>query len=200
MLRRRLKKIQRSLDLLEFRQDLQAQTLERIEASVCRLVDALLAPKAVDLDIVFGSPQVRGMKNMANKKATGPAVKCPCLAHKGGKKAVMPDVTLTDPLPASITLQPLDASGNVVALTPADNVQGTLTSSNSAVFSVTQTADSLHFVGTIPANTSQGSTTDLTATLKGTIGGAAADLNASVHVIINLPPAPVAVDLAIIFG
>lgn len=137
---------------------------------------------------------------MANKKATGSAIKCPCLKAKGpGKGAVMPDVTLTDPLPSTITLQPIDASGAAVALQPADVVTGTLTSS-SVNLAITAGADTLHYTATIPANTPQGSTADLAATLVGTIQGAPANFTASVHVIIDVPPAPVAVDLNIVFG
>lgn len=182
----------------------------KIRLKICADIDLRICDdedgKAVDMNIVFEptaptqSPVSMKGTTMAtsNKKASGPGIKCKMVA-KGKLGAVMPDVTLTDPLPALITLQPIDASGNVVVLTPADTVQGTLTSS-SANLVVTQAADSLHFTGTIPANTPQGSTTDLVATLQGTIQGAAADLAASVHVIINLPPNPVAVDLNIIFG
>ncbi len=154
-----------------------------------------------DLGIAFGSNPPNSKGNvMANKKASGPAVKCACLSKKGGPmKAVMPDITLTDPLPKSITLQPLDASGNAVPLTPADNVQGTLTS-DAEHLAITPGPDSLNYVGTIPANTPQGSVANLAATLTGTIQGAAANLTASVKVTINVPPQPVAVDLAIIFG
>lgn len=171
--------------------------------AIFELLTRINPGKAVDLSIVFGSatPTTAKGNEMANKKATGAAVKCPCLAAKAGpKKAVMPDITLTDPLPKSITLQPLDKDGNVVTLTPSDTVAGTLSSSDSAVLAVAAGADTLNYVGTIPANTPQGSTADLAATLKGTIQGAAADLSASVHVTINVPPATVAVDLAIVFG
>jgi len=109
------------------------------------------------------------------------------------------DVFLTDPLPRSITLQPLDVNNNPVVLTPSDLVQGTLVS-DSPSLAITAGADTLNYVGTIPANTPQGSVANLAATLKGTIQGAAADLAASVKVTINLPPAPVAVNLAIIFA
>jgi hypothetical protein len=156
----------------------------------------------VDLGIEFGAtdPLTKGKNDMANKQATGPAIKCPCLCPKtGGMKAVMPDVVLTNPLPASITLQPLDASGAGVPLTPADNVTGTLVSDNAAL-TIAAGADATHYVGTIPANTPSGSVANLAATLRGTIKGAAADLAASVKVTINLPPAPTAVDLAIIFA
>ncbi len=138
-----------------------------------------------------------------HKAATGPAIKCPCLApkHRGHKpQAVMPDVTITDPAPKSITLQPLDSSNNVVALQSADSVVGTLTSDNDAALAITAGADTLNWVGTIPANTPAGSVANLSATLKGTIQNAPADLSASVKVTINIPPNPVAVDLAIVFG
>ncbi len=178
--------------------------LERLKSDALAILTALdRIEKAigvvVDLGILFKPKGER----MANKKATGPEVKCPCLTKKGGKHGlVMPEVTLTDPLPKSITLQPLDASGNAVPLTPADNVTGTLVSDNAAALEISSDpgADSLHYVGTIPANTPAGSVANLAATLKGTIQGAPADLSASVKVTISLPPSPVAVDLAIIFA
>lgn len=170
--------------------------------AILELLISLQTGKAVDLRIVFGfppSPHAKG-NEMANKKASGPEVKCPCLAPKtASKKMIMPDVILVDPAPKSITLQPLDANGNVVALTPADTVQGTL-ASNSPNLAVVQAADTTHYTGTIPANTPFGSTADLAATLNGTIQGAQAALTSSVHVVINIPPNPVAVDLEIIFG
>lgn len=194
-------RLERRLDRIDERLDHVHSMLHRLETKIDQLI--ALHRKAVDLGIVFGSasptPVTRGSE-MANKKATGSPVKCPCLKPKsGGAKAVMPDITLTDPLPKTITLQPLDASGGVVTLAPTDVVQGTLISSN-ANFIVTPEADTLHFIGTIPPNTAQGSTADLSATLKGTIANSPADLTASVHLILNLPPNPVAVDLAIVFG
>ncbi len=175
----------------------------KVIAHDINLLTSFITGRAVDLNIVF-DPSVlptpkKESSNMANKKASGPAVKCPCLAPKGGHKAVMPDVTLTDPLPKSISLQPLDASGAVVALSPSDAVTGTLSSDNASL-TITAGADSLNYVGTIPADTPQGSVANLSATLKGTIKGAPADLTASVKVTINVAPSPVAVDLAIVFG
>ena len=137
---------------------------------------------------------------MANKKGTGPDKKCPALAPKNVKpNMVMPDVILTDPLPKSLTLQPVDVNGAPVVLTPADSVTGTLTS-DSTNFTIAAGADTTHYTGTIPANTPTGSVANLAATLTGTIQGAPANLTASVKVTINLPPNPVAVDLQIIFG
>ena len=177
-------------------------SLKVIAADVHRVV-AEFTGEAVDLDIVFESTAPPTPKKdgaiMSNKKATGPAIQCPCLVPKGGKKAVMPDVTLTSPLPASIMLQPLDASGNPVVLTPSDTVTGTLTSDNAGL-TITAGADTTHYTGTIPANTPMGTVANLAATLTGTIQGAAANLTASVKVTINVPPSPVAVDLAIVFG
>lgn len=136
----------------------------------------------------------------SNKKASGPALKHACLAPKGKHVgAVMPGVTLTSPLPASLTLQPLDSSGHPVALTPADTVTTTLTS-DSPNFVITPGADGTHYVGTIPANTPQGSVANLAATMKGTIGGSPADLTASVAVTLDISPSPTAVDLSIIFA
>jgi hypothetical protein len=111
---------------------------------------------------------------------------------------VMPDLTLTA-APASITLQPLDASGNPVILAPADIVTGTLTS-DSASFIIGAGADTTHYVATIPANTPLGTVANLAATLTGTIQGAAADLTASVKLTLNIPPVPMATDLEIVLG
>ena len=174
------------------------QLLRQLIAIEEKILAALLPPVATDLHIEFGSQSKE--KHMASKKTSGPGIKCPCLTAKsGGTKAVMPGVTLTSPLPASLTLQPVDASGNPVALQPTDSVTATLTS-DSAIFAISQGPSQLQFVGTIPANTPQGTVANLAATLNGTIQGAAADLTASVQVTIDVPPAPVAVDLQIIFG
>ncbi len=154
----------------------------------------------VDMGIVFGSHHSKGESAMAsNKKATGAAIKVACLSKKG-VKGVQPDVVLTDPLPKSITLQALDANKQPVPLTPADVVQGTLVSDSANYVISNDGADTLHYVGTIPPNTPMGSEANLAATEVGTIQGAAADLAASVKVIINVPPSPVAVDMAIIFA
>ncbi len=170
--------------------------------AILELLICIHTGKAVDLSILFGlaNPPTKGSATVANKKATGPVVKCPCLSKKSGpKKAVMPDVVLTDPLPKTIILQPLDASGNVVVLTPSDTVTGTLTS-DSAALTISAGVDTVNYVGTIPANTPMGSVANLAATLTGTIRGAPADLTASVKCTISVPPSPVAVDLAIIFA
>ncbi len=175
--------------------------LAKIAANLLRIADCL-CHKPVDMALIIGdNPPTKGSAKVANKKASGPAVKVPCLSKKGGpKRAVMPDVTLTDPLPKSITLQPLDAGGVAVPITPADSVTGTLTSDNDSALAISAGVDSLNYVGTIPANTPAGSVANLAATLVGTIQGAPADLTASVKVIVSIPPSPVAVDLAIIFG
>jgi hypothetical protein len=169
--------------------------------TIIQLLLSIQTGKAVDLAIVFGlQPPIhaKGTNAMANQKATGPAVKCPCLTQKGQKKAVMPDVTLTSPLPQTIQLQPLDSNGNPIGLAPTDTVTTTLT--DDANLTISAGADSTHYVGTIPANTSQGAVANLAATMKGTIQGAPADFTASVKVTIDVPPNPVAVDLAIVFG
>jgi hypothetical protein len=175
---------------------------------------------ATDLNIVFGqstppttlpvpkattlpeaSVPTKGKTDMATKKATGPSIKHACLAPKGSTKprAVMPGVILTNPLPESITLQPLDANGVVIVLTPADSVTDTLTS-DSPNMVITQGTSPVNFTGTILANTPQGSIVNLAATMIGTIQGAPANLTASVQVTLDIPPSPVAVDLQIIFG
>jgi hypothetical protein len=136
---------------------------------------------------------------MANKKATGSPIKCACLKPKSpNKSAVMNPIILTT-VPSSITLQPIDANGNVVVLTPADSVTGTLTSDSSS-FVIGTGADTLHYTAQIPANTPLGTVANLAATLKGTIQGAAADLTASVQVTLQIPPSPVAVDLEIMIA
>jgi hypothetical protein len=160
--------------------------------------------KAVDLDLVVKSlanPSTKGTNAMAgNKKASGPAIKCPCLKAPGGpKQAVMPTVTLTLPLPASIALQPINASGGNVTIAPTDSVTGTLVS-DSPNLVIAQAADSLHYTGTIPANTPFGSVANLAATLIGTIQNAPANFTASVQVVIDLPAVPVATDLDILFS
>ncbi len=170
--------------------------------AILELLIAIYSGRAVDLNIVFGLTGRSPMKGSAtmNKKASGPVVKCACLAKKGGpKKAVMPDVTFTDPLPKSMILQPLDAAGAVIVLTSADTVSTTLVS-DSAVFVVSAGVDNLNYVATIPPQTPFGSVANLAATAVGTIQGAPADLIASVKVTLNVPPSPVAVDLAIIFA
>ncbi len=182
--------------------------LERLKSDTAAILAALdRIEKAigvvVDLSIEFGSRShfVKGESTMANKKATGPAIKVGCLAPKGGPiKSVGEDIVLTSPLPSSITLQALDANKNPVPLTPADSVTGTLTSDSANFVISNDGSDSLHYIGTIPPNTPMGSEANLAATEVGTIQGAAADLTASRKVIINVPPNPVAVDLAIIFG
>ncbi len=179
------------------------QSLHAINHNLERIADCV-CHKVVDLGLVIQSqsPSTKGSVPMAhNKKAHGPAVKCPCLAPKGSKpKAVMSDVNITDPAPKSITLQPLDINGGVVTLSSTDSVIGTLVSDNDAALAITAGADTLNYVGTIPANTPMGSVANLAATLKGTIQNAPADLSASVKVTINIPPSPVAVDLAIVFA
>ncbi len=197
--------VKKILVLLEkIQADITAQGI-RLDATakgVVAIYAEITGKAAEDLNIVFGPllPILKGNVHMANnKKAHGPGVKCPCLAPKGGKKATMPDVLLTDPLPASVTIQPLDASGNPIALTAADIVTCTLTSDSGSLV-ISDGADATHFVATIPANTPQGSVANLAATLDGTIQGAPAHLTASVKVTINVPPNPVAVDMAIIFG
>jgi hypothetical protein len=182
----------------------QATALGTIQSDLKKVLD-LLTGKAADLAIVFGkaAPPIspKGSDPMPNKKASGPAIKCPCLAPKGGpKKAVMPGVTLTSPLPASITLQPLDAAGNVITLAAGDSVTTTLTSDNTAALAIAAGTDNLHWLGTIPANTPPGSVANLAATMTGAIGGASVSLTASVQVTIDVPASPVAVDLAIVFG
>jgi len=170
-------------------------------STMVRQIDAIfrkLGLEVDDLDIVIG-PISKGTA-MVSKKATGSPVKCPCLAPKSTtKRAVMPDVVITDPAPKSITLQPKDANGNPVPLTSADTVTGGVTSDNAA-FAISAGVDTTHFTATIAANTSQGTVANLAATLKGTIQGAAADLTASVKVTIDIPPSPVAVDLDIIIA
>jgi hypothetical protein len=137
---------------------------------------------------------------MPNKKASGPAVKCPCLkGPSAGKGAVMPAITITTP-PASITLQPVDANGVAVPLTPADSVVGTL-ASDSANFVVAQGADTLHYVATLPAGIPVGTVVNLSATLVGTVAGVSVNFTASVQITINIsPPLPVPVDLDIILA
>ena len=164
------------------------EVLEKLDG-IARKVDAIfdnLGLEVSDLNII-----VKG-KNM---KAKGSPIKCPCLSSQG---AVMPDVTLTT-APASITLVPIDANKNPVPLTPADNVTGTL-ASDSTSFVIAAGSDTLHYTATIPANTPLGTVANLAATVTGTIQGAAASLTASVKIIINIPPAPVAVDLEIIIA
>jgi hypothetical protein len=158
--------------------------------AILALLKAIYTGKATDLAINFK----KGTETMSN-------VNVPCLSEKSKSKprAVMPDVTLTSPLPTSMTLQPLNAAGAAIVLTPADVVTGTLASDNVAL-TISAGADSTHYTGTIPANTPQGSVANLAATLKGTIQSAPADLTASVKVTIDVPPSPVATDLAIIFG
>ncbi len=179
--------------------------LRLIEAKVNAILEILVnlqTGKAVDLSIVFGLAHpikpTEGTVTMANKKATGAGKKCPCLAQKGKVGMVMPDLTLTS-VPASITLQPLDASGNAVPVSAGDTVNGTLTS-DSPNFVIAAGADSTHYGATIPANTPQGTVANLAATLTGTIQGAPADLAASVKLTLDIPPVPVAVDLEIILG
>jgi hypothetical protein len=168
--------------------------------AILQLLIAIQTGKPVDLNIVFGLTPPKTRENvMANKKGSGPAKKCPCLKPKsGGKGAVMVPITLTD-VPASINLQPIDASGNPVTISPSDTVTGTLTS-DSASFVIAPGVDTLNYTATIPANTPQGTIANLSATAKGTIQGAAADLTASVQLTLNIPPSPVAVDLQIILG
>lgn len=215
ILERQMGNVEHRLDMFEqHRHDDVAKQISRLTDAVTAGFAAVVAQlqilvnlqpgKAVDLGIVFGPKSPANVKESnpmaANKKATGPDKKIGKFSKKGGAKAaVMPDVHLTSPLPASMTLEALDASGGVVALTPADSVTTTLTS-DSANFVISDGADSTHFVGTIPANTPQGSTANLAATMKGTIQGAAADLSASVKVVLDVPPAPTAVDMAIVFG
>ncbi len=188
------------IDRVERRLERMERTLDCVESQLTCLVEAL-TKRAVDLGIAFGSmPLAHERRRAMAKKATGPTVEVPCLKPKGsGVGAVMPDITLTDPLPKSIKLQPLDTSGAVVNLVTGDSVTGALTS-DSPSLTIAAGADQLNFVGTIPPNTPQNSVANLAATLKGTIAGAPADLSASVKVTINVPPAPVAVDLAIVFG
>lgn len=159
--------------------------------------------KATDLNIVIRSKPfcpTEGVSAMTNKRATGTALKCPCLKTKGGKSAVMSPITLTT-APGSITLQPVDASGSVVFIQSGDNVTGTLSSSDANLFPVSPGSDSLHWEATIPANTPVGTQVTLSATLTGTMGGNSVNFTASVDLTINItPPAPVAVDLTIIVG
>lgn len=179
-----------------------SESLVQINAGIQRLVACICEGKAVDLSIVLGQQPPttsKGSAPMANKKASGPGVKVQCFAPKGGKKAVMPDVTITDPAPKSIALQAIDSSGNVVVLQPTDSVTGTLTS-DSPSLTIGAGADTLNYVGTIPANTPFGSVANLTATMTGTIQGSPANFTASVKVTINIPPSPVAVDLIITIG
>lgn len=138
---------------------------------------------------------------MANQKATGSPVKVLCLAPKGAPKkigAVQPGIVITA-VPKSITLQAIDANGNAVPIAPTDSVTGTL-ASDSTNFVIGAGTDTTNYVATIPANTPFGTIANLAATEQGTIQGAAANLTASVEVTLNIPPAPVAVDLQIIFG
>ncbi len=153
-------------------------SLKKIVACVC-----IEPGKAEDLSIVLEPAPTttsKGKVDMAaNKKASGSPVKCPCLTAKGGpKKAVMPDLTITDPAPKSIALQPIDGSGNVVVLTPTDSVTGTL-ASDSTNFVIAPGADTVTYLGTIPANTPFGSVANLAATMVGTIQGSPADFTAS---------------------
>jgi hypothetical protein len=137
----------------------------------------------------------------ANKKAIGPPMKVPCLVAKGAHKKpgmVQPGVVITIP-PASLTLQPLDASGNPITLTSADSVNGTLTSDSSS-FVIGPGADSTHYVATIPPNTALGTIVNLAGTLVGTIQSAAANLTASLQLTLQIPPSPVAVDMDIVLG
>lgn len=174
--------------------------LKRIEELLKRIVNTLLGKNITDLDILVepNQPTKEGSNTMNNKKATGSPIKCQCLRPAGLKSAVMPDITLTTP-PSSITLQPVDANGNPVGLSPTDTAKGTLTS-DSASFVIGAGADTLHYVATIPANTPLGTVANLSATLFGTIQGAPANLTASVKVTLNIPPTPVAVDLDIIIA
>lgn len=139
---------------------------------------------------------------MSNKKATGTAMKMPVLKAKGGKVVgmVMAPVVLTA-APSSITLQPVDGATppNPVVIQPTDSVTGTL-ASDSTSFVIVPGADTLHYTATIPANTPLGTIVNLSATLVGTIQGAAANFTASVQITLNIPPNPVAVDLEIILG
>lgn len=185
-----------------------AENIEHIHKMlhcIVHLLDCIKHGKAVDLGIVFGSLHPKSMKGgitMPNKKAAGPAIKVGCLSKRGGMKSAQPDVIFTDPLPKSVVLQPLDDNKQPVPLTSADKVKGTLTS-DSDKFTVVQdttNTDTLHYVATIAANTPLGTEANLAATLVGTIQGAAADLDASVKVILNIPPNPVAVDLLISFA
>jgi hypothetical protein len=171
--------------------------------AIIQFLNSLETGKAVDLDIVVGSapPTMKGSASMANKKGTGPGIKCPALKKSsGGMKAVMTPVTLTA-VPASITLQPVDGATppNPVPIAATDSVQGTLVS-DSNEFVVAAGTDTLHYVATIPANVPQGTVVNLSATLNGTIQGAAANFTASVQITLNIPPSPVAVDLDIIIA
>lgn len=170
--------------------------------AILQLLISIQTGRPVDLEIILGltpSKPMKGKDAMANKKGTGAPVKCPCLKKKIGKVgAVMPPITLTT-VPASITLQPVDASNNPVTISSSDSVTGTLTSDSSS-FVIGAGADDRHYVATIPANTPQGTIANLAATLVGTIQGAPADLAASIQLTLNIPPSPVAVDLEIILG
>jgi hypothetical protein len=138
---------------------------------------------------------------MPNKKATGSPIVNACLAPKGSRShapLAQAGIILTS-APSSLTLQPLDKNGNPVTLTPSDKVAGTL-ASDSTSFGVIPGVDSTHYIATIPANTPLGTVVNLSATMTGTIGGAAADLTASLPLTLNIPPVPVATDLEIILG
>lgn len=171
--------------------------------AILALLNSIYPGKAVDLEIVFGlrpSQTSKGSVSMPNKKATGSPVKCPCLKAKGtSKQMVMTPLTITSPVPASITLQTIDQNGNPYTLAPTDTVTTTLASDN-AGYVISAGADNTHWVGTIPANTPQGTIANLASTEIGTIAGAAASFTASVQLTLNIPPSPVAVDMEIIFG
>ena len=179
--------------------DVREQT--RIDLQTARQVDALFhhfGLEVSDLEIVI-TPNSERKTTMANKKATGSPIEIACLAAKtSGKRAVMPDQTLTS-APASITLQPVDVNGAAVPLTSADSVTGTL-ASDSGSFVIGAGADTRHYVATIPANITFGTVANLAATEVGTIQNAPANLAASLKLTLNIPPSPVAVDLDIILA
>jgi hypothetical protein len=138
---------------------------------------------------------------MSSKKATGAALTLPAFKKGMSARAIMPPVTITAP-PASLTLQIVDNSTppNPVVLQPTDNVIGALNSDNPA-FAVAQGADTLHWTATLAVGIPMGTVVNLSATLTGTIAGAAVSFTASVAITVNIsPPLPVATDLEIILG
>lgn len=197
-----LERIAVALERANTQREHELAALTKLSIDVHRIADSFYLPEAADLDIVLGtaSPKpVKGSEIMSNKKGTGSPVSIK-MTQRGAsaKGAIMTPQTLTA-VPSSITLQPVDVSGNPVKIAPTDSVNGTL-ASDSASFAVAAGADSLHYTATIPPNTPQGTVASLSATLNGTIQGAPANLTASIQLTLNIPPVPVAVDLDIIIG
>jgi hypothetical protein len=92
--------------------------------TIAQVLTDRLPGRATGLEIGVDTDPSKTERNVpmaTNKKGTAAPVKCACFAPKGVKKpgAVQPGITLTA-VPTSLTLNALDANGNIVPIAPTD--------------------------------------------------------------------------------